>query len=93
MCRKNYFPSSHCHFFSIQENARADLSATYDVAASPFRKNPHIAALSDLDRTTFSERSIDDAIYERSQGTLSPTSPAHLLGRLIVFIWVTVRTI
>ena len=36
---------------------------------------------------THSERSIDEAIQERSQGTLSPTSPTHLLqGKNVMYV-------
>lgn len=48
-----------------------------DSILSPIRNSTIAESTSDLERT-YSERSIDEAILDRSSGTISPTSPAHL---------------
>ena len=54
------------------------MSATYDVSSSPYHRISHAAAEHDLSHT-YSERSIDDAIYERIRDVASPTSPIHFM--------------
>ena len=48
-----------------------------DYILSPVRNSTIAESTSDLERT-YSERSIDEAVMDRSSGTISPTSPSHL---------------
>ena len=55
-----------------------DLSATFNASSSSVQRNPQVGVNDCQADHSYSERSIDEAILETTQRSVSPTSPAKL---------------